>query len=136
MKDKKNRKWIWLALDTDTKEVIGAHIGKRDSEAAKKLWASLPPIYRQCAVIYTDYWDAYNVFPCKRHKALHLAVGDGYTVGKHTGLTNHIERLNNTFRQRIGRIVRNTLSFSKNIDNHIGAIWNFIHCYNKNLFIT
>ena len=120
-----NRKWIWLALDTDTKEVVGATIGRRDSEAAKKLWSSLPPVYRQCAVVYTDYWDAYNVFPCKRHKA----------IGKHTGLTNHIERLNNTFRQRIGRIVRNTLSFSKNAENHIGAIWNFIHHYNNNLYI-
>ncbi|MCI5168362.1 MAG: IS1 family transposase, partial [Candidatus Electrothrix sp. GM3_4] len=58
-------------------------------------------------------WDAYKtVIPVKRHKA----------VGKETGLTNHIERFNNTMRQRISRLVRDTLSFSKKIENHIGAI--------------
>ncbi|GBL17097.1 hypothetical protein MTo_04427 [Microcystis aeruginosa NIES-1211] len=36
--------------------------------------------------------------------------------------TNPIERLNNTFRQRISRPVRESLSFSK-MDNHIGAIY-------------
>lgn len=34
-------------------------------------------------------------------------------VGKETGLTNHVERLNNTLRQRISRFVRKALSFSK-----------------------
>ena len=34
-------------------------------------------------------------------------------VGKETGQTAHIERLNNTPRQRISRLVRKTLSFSK-----------------------
>ena len=46
------------------------------------------------------------------------------------GETNHIERLNNTLRQRISRLVRKSLSFSKDLDNHIGAIWYFIHHYN------
>jgi len=41
-----------------------------------------------------------------------------------------IERLNNTFRQIISGLVRKTLSFSKKIENHIGAIWLFIHHYN------
>jgi IS1 family transposase len=34
-------------------------------------------------------------------------------VGKETGLTNHIERLNNTIRQRFSRLVGKSLSFSK-----------------------
>ena len=121
---KTNKKWIWLAIDVDTKEMIGVYIGKRDSDAAKKLWASLPPVYRQCAVAFTDFWEAYEcVLPSNRHRV----------VGKETGLTNHIERFNNTVRQRVGRLVRKSLSFSKKIDNHIGAIWNFIHDYNKSL---
>jgi IS1 family transposase len=33
--------------------------------------------------------------------------------GKEMGQTNYIERLNNTLRQRISRLVRKTLSFSK-----------------------
>jgi hypothetical protein len=38
----------------------------------------------------------------------------------------------NTLRQRVSRLVRKTLSFSKKVSNHIGAIWYFIH-YNVNL---
>ena len=34
-------------------------------------------------------------------------------VGKETGATAYVERLNNTLRQRISRLVRKTLSFSK-----------------------
>jgi hypothetical protein len=34
----------------------------------------------------------------------------------------HIERFNNTLRQRVSRLVRETLSFSKILENHIGAI--------------
>jgi len=121
---KKNKVWIWLALDVDTREIVGAYMGKRDEAAARELWNSLPSVYRQCAVAYTDFWDAYGlVFPSTRHHA----------VGKETGLTNHIERFNNTVRQRVGRLVRKSLSFSKKLENHIGAIWNFIHLYNESI---
>jgi transposase-like protein len=44
--------------------------------------------------------------------------------------TNHIERFNNTLRQRDSRLVRSTLAFSKKVDNHIGAIRYFICHYN------
>jgi transposase-like protein len=54
-------------------------------------------------------------------------------VDKDSGLTSYIERLNNPLRQRISRLVRLNLSFSKKLDNHIGAIWNFIHHYNQKL---
>jgi IS1 family transposase len=63
------------------------------------------------------------IFPKKRHKS----------VGKETGLTNRIERFNRTMRQRVSRLVRKTLSFSKKLSNHIGAIWHFIHHYNANI---
>ncbi|KOR31723.1 transposase [Achromatium sp. WMS3] len=86
------------------------------------LWDSLPPVYRQCAVSYTDFWDSYNaIFPSKRYHA----------VSKNTGRTNCIERFNCTLRQRVSRLVRKTLAFSKKLTNHIGAIWNFVHHYNS-----
>ncbi|NEP53742.1 MAG: IS1 family transposase, partial [Moorea sp. SIO3C2] len=31
--------------------------------------------------------------------------------------------------------VRKTLSFSKKLENHLGAIWNFIHHYNQCLSV-
>jgi insertion element IS1 protein InsB len=75
-------------------------------------------------VAYTDFWSAYGlVFPEKRHKA----------VGKETGKTSYIERFNCTMRQRVSRLVRKTLSFSKKLENHIGAIWLFVHHYNASL---
>lgn len=103
---------------------MGCYIGDRSGESAQKLWQSLPSVYRQCAVIYTDFYTAYSVVLLgKRHRA----------VGKETGKTNYIERFNCTLRQRVSRLVRKTLSFSKKLENHIGAIWNFIHHYNDSL---
>jgi IS1 family transposase len=125
--DKDNKQWIWLAIDVLTKEIVGVYIGKRDEAGARGLWDSLPAVYRQCAVSYTDFWSAYGiVFPKKRHRA----------VGKDTGQTNYIERFNNTMRQRISRLGRKTLSFSKKLSNHMGAIWYFIHEYNACLSIN
>jgi len=45
----------------------------------------------------------------------------------------YIEHFNNTLRQRVGRLVRKALSFSKKLSNHIGAIWYFVHHYNASL---
>ena len=121
---KGNKQWVWLALDRTTREIIGCHIGDRSSHSAKALWQSLPAVYRQCAVLFTDGLEAYGcVLPSKRH----------FPVSKDSGLTSHIERLNNTLRQRVSRLVRKTLSFSKKQENHVGAIWNFIHHYNQQL---
>lgn len=122
--DKGNQQWVWLAIDVDTREIVGCHIGARTAVSAQALWQSMPAVYRQCAVIYSDFWAAYGVvLPSKRH----------WAVGKETGLTSYIERFNCTLRQRVSRLVRKTLSFSKKVDNHIGAIWNFIHHYNASL---
>ena len=136
---KQNKQWIWLAIDADSREIIGVFVGDRSRQAAKGLWQSLPTIYRQCAICYTDFWEAYEqVLPSKRHRA----------VGKETGKTSYIEladtlllfekqertrRFNNTLRQRVGRLVRKTLSFSKKLSNHIGAVWSFVHHYNASL---
>src|ERR671933_1554957 len=125
--NKGNKQWIWLAIDVLTKEIVGVYIDQKYKDAARGLWNSLPAVYRQCAVSYTDFWSAYGiVFPKKRHRA----------VGKDTGQTNYIERFNNTMRQRISRLARKTLSFSKKLSNHIGAIWYFIHEYNASLSIN
>ena len=122
--NKGNKQWVWLALDVATREIVGCHIGDRSSASALALWQSMPGVYRQCAVIYSDQWEAYQaVLPRKRHHA----------VGKETGLTSYIERFNNTLRQRVSRLVRQTLSFSKKLNNHISAIWNFIHYYNEQI---
>jgi len=114
--------WLWWAIDADTRLVVGCAIGPRNKETAEALWHSLPPQYRQRAVCYTDFLQAYaSVLPSKRHQA----------VDKASGQTSLIERLNNTIRQRCSRLVRKALSFSKKLANHMGAIWYFIHAYNR-----
>ena len=111
-------------MDAHTREIIGLHIGDRSAQSARALWQSLPGAYRQCAVIYTDYWESYAcVLPSKRHRA----------VGKESGRTSYIERLNCTLRHRVSRLVRKSLSFSKKLENHVAAIWNFVHHYNQQL---
>jgi insertion element IS1 protein InsB len=85
------------------------------------LWANIPATYRENATFYTDQYAAYlGVIPPAQHRS----------ITKHARKTNHIERFNNTLRQRISRLVRSTLAFSKKVDNHVGAIRYFICHYN------
>ena len=102
-------------------EIVGVYVGNGSCDGASGLWRSLPALYRQCAVCYTDFWSAYDqIFPESRYRS----------VSKTSGKTNGIKRFNCTLRQRVSRLVRKTLSFSKKLANHIGAIWYFIHHYN------
>ncbi len=118
---KANKQWVELALDAETGLSVGCFVGARDEPGAQGLWRSLPPVYRQCAVCYTDCWRAdAAILPAKRHVA----------TAKRSGQTNRIERFNTTLRQRCARLVRKTLACSKKLENHIGAIWYFIHDYN------
>ena len=121
---KNNEYWVWLAIDKSTREIVGCFVGDRSRKSAEKLWQSLPTVYRESAVAYTDFWEAYKtVIPLSRHRP----------VPKSSGQTNHVERLNSTFRQRISRLVHKSLSFSKKLNNHIGAIWYFTHHYNDQI---
>ena len=51
-------------------------------------------------------------------------------ISKLARKSHHIERFNNTLRQRVSRLVRDALSFSKKLAHHIGAIKLFICHYN------
>ncbi len=120
VKKKENKQWIWLAMDATTRQIIGFHVGDRSRESAQALWATIPEVYQDHATFHTDQYDVYKgVIPAERHKA----------ITKKARKTNHIERFNNTLRQRLSRLVRDTLSFSKKVENHIGAIKFFICHY-------
>ena len=119
-----DKQWIWIAKDRNSGYVVGLYIGSRGLEGAQGLWDSLPRDYQELAHFYTDFWQAYqSVLPETRH----------HSVGKESGKTNHVERFNCTLRQRLSRLVRKTLSFSKKLENHIAAIWYFIHHYNRSI---
>jgi IS1 family transposase/transposase-like protein len=124
VQNKSNRQWIWLAIDIFSRMIVGFWIGQRDQGAAKALFLSLPSVYRQCAGCYTDKLSSYvGAFPQTRHKI----------VKKGSGKTNHIERVNLTFRQRVSPLVRKTLSFAKNLRNLRGVVLNFINHYNQQI---
>jgi len=123
---KDHKIWIWLAINRDTRQIAGIAFGDRSDSTCLKLWQSLPSDYRKRAVIYTDYWESYaNILPSKRLRQ----------VGKESGETAHIERFNNTLRQRCPRLARKTLSFSKNDSMHEKHIRIFIDHYNSNLSV-
>jgi insertion element IS1 protein InsB len=121
---KTHQVWIWIALERQTRRIVGVAFGDRSAETCRKLWRSLPPAYRQRAICYSDFWDAYTcVVPSKRHRA----------VSKETGETAHVERFNNTLRQRCANLVRKTLSFSRDDHLHEVRIRHFIDHYNRQL---
>jgi insertion element IS1 protein InsB len=108
-------------MDAKTRQVIAFHVGDRSRTSAKGLWAKIPTVYRQHATFYTDQYVVYaGVIPAVQHRA----------ISKLARKTNHIERFNNTLRQRVSRLVRDALSFSKKLAHHIGAIKLFICHYN------
>jgi len=119
---KQNKQWVWIAIDVESKQIIAFYVGDRSRKSARKLWSRIPLIYRQQANFDTDDWEAYKgVIPAVQHRV----------CAKGSGRTNIIERFNCTLRQRVSRLVRETLSFSKSLSNHIGAIKYFICHYNQ-----
>jgi IS1 family transposase len=93
---------IWLVQSRQTRQILSFFIGDGSTAPCKRLWRKLPYAYLRCHS-FSDFWRAYNCVPSATHQR----------VGKKTGATAHIERLNNTLRQRINRLVRRALSFSK-----------------------
>ena len=105
---KVNTSWIWIALCRKTRQVVSYAIGDRSKETCQKLWDTIPLAYRT-GKCFTDFYSAYkSIIPQDQH----------YPVGKQTGETAHVERWNCTLRQRLGRFVRKTLSFSKSTLMH------------------
>jgi insertion element IS1 protein InsB len=91
--------------------------GDRSQSSAEHLEATLPALYRERALFYTDHYPVYkSVIPPAQHR----------TISKLARKTNHVERFNCTLRQRVSRLVRATLSFSKKLSNPGGAIKYFL----------
>jgi insertion element IS1 protein InsB len=121
-----NKRWIWIALCRATRQVVAYVVGDRSAATCHKLWAHIPAAYRS-AHCYTDFWEAYrSVVPAEQHTA----------AGKESGLTAHVERWNNTLRQRLGRFVRKSLSFSKSEAMHELCLRLFLHDYNCSMALS
>lgn len=118
---RENKRWIWLVLERRTRQIIALHIGDRSQNSAVRLWAKVPLEIKAQAVVLTDCWDAYAVaIPSDQHTACE----------KQSGQVSLVERFNCTLRQRVSRLVRKSLSFSKSDWFHAEAIKYFIAHYN------
>ena len=117
---KSNKRWVWIALCRRTRRIVAYFIGDRSDDSCRELWKRIPDAYKKCCS-YSDFWAAYQkVFSSDTHQS----------VGKESGETSHVERWNNTLRQRLARFVRKTLSFSKSDVYHEAVLKLYLHYYN------
>lgn len=117
---KLEKRWLWTAICRRTRQIVAFVIGDRSKDTCIRLWSKIPKEYRH-SFTFSDFWESYQlVFPEETHQS----------VGKERGETAHMERWYCTFRQRLARFVRKTLSFSKSdAFHHMTTKW-FIHDYN------
>jgi insertion element IS1 protein InsB len=121
-----NKRWVWIALCRATRQVVAYVVGERSRATCQRLWQQIPALYRS-AHCYSDFWEAYQlVIPAEQHTA----------AGKESGFTAHVKRWNNTLRQRLGRFVRKSLSFSKSDLMHDICLRLFLHDYNRSLALS
>jgi insertion element IS1 protein InsB len=118
--ERASKRWVRVALCRHTRQVVAYFIGDRSQVSCRKLWERIPDSYRvgHCC---SDFREAYRiVIPAEQHTA----------AGKETGFTAHVERWDNTLRQRLGRFVGKSLSFSKSEEMHEICLRLFLHRYN------
>lgn len=118
---RENKRWIWPVMERRTRQIIALQIGDRSQDSAVRLWAQVPPAIKAQALVLTDCWDGYG---------LAIPVNQHIACEKQSGQVSLIERFNCTLRQRVSRLVRKTLSFSKSDWFHQEAIKYFIAHYN------
>lgn len=112
VKQKANEPWRWLAMERSGRQIIAVHVGDRRRDRAKRLRANLPAVYREQAIFSTDQDEVYTGMIPAARKA----------ITKKARKTHHLERFNTTLRQRVSQLVRETLAYSKQVENPSGAI--------------
>jgi len=118
--------WVWIAQSRRTGQVVAYALGDRSAATGAQLGAAIPQSYRR-GRCYTDSWEAYTGgIPAAHHAAM----------PKKSGATAHIERWNNTLRQRLARFVRKTLSFSKSLRMHEACLRLFLHRHNSSCLLS
>jgi IS1 family transposase len=111
---KKNKKWIWVVYCPTTKQVLAMHIGRRWKADLEAILQKLPDRLRHNCKFATDHFESYyQLIPKDQHKPgkAYIYYIEGYFAG---------------VRVRVSRLARKTLSFSKNLDNHVAVIRYFL----------
>jgi IS1 family transposase len=111
--NKGNQRWLWLALDHQTSDIIAFTFGKRSDAVFLELREMIKDI--GIGKYFSDDWGAYTRNLC----ACDLTIGKEYTQA--------IERENLNFRTRIKRLTRKTICFSKSEIMHDTVIGLYIN---------
>ncbi len=96
---KKNKIWLWTAVNKHTAGVIAWVLGNRSSETFKLLWQII-----SCWHYYFYVTDGYAVYPC-------FISNEDHIVSK-TYMTR-VEAENSRFRHYLARLHRKTFCYSK-----------------------
>lgn len=143
--NKKNVRWVYIALDRKSRMILHFHIGSRDANDAEIFLSGLSDKLNEISQVSTDClasycaavdktrsWnDFYSTEAIDLYSARHL----GRVLGR--GITNHIERANGTVRQHVSKLTRKTLCFAKkdeSLRQHLSLFffyYNFIKVSNK-----
>ena len=97
--NKKNRRWLWYAIDAATGCILSFVFGRRQDAACGQLVSNLRAF--NIRTYYTDGWGSYSA----------LIPADKHVIGKQH--TQKIENKNLLLRTRIKRLTRKTICFSK-----------------------
>jgi insertion element IS1 protein InsB len=119
---KTNKAWIWIALCRKTRQVVAYAVADRSLPDVSWLVGGHSTRLPGRSLLY-GFLEGLSGGHSQREQ--HSAVG------KETGETAHVERWNNTLRQRLARFVRKTLSFSKSLFMHDACLNLFLHRYNR-----
>lgn len=113
--NKKTPRWLWLAIQHNTAEILAYTFGRRCDKALENLKKLLKPF--DIKKYYTDYFGAY----------FRKIAQEKHYPGKRN--TQKIERKFLTLRTRIKRLTRKTICFSKSPLMHDTVIGLFINKY-------
>jgi insertion element IS1 protein InsB len=121
---KENQRWLWLALDHQTGQILAYTFGRRKDEVFRTFRMILEPF--SISMFYTDDWGSYQ-----------RNIPSGHHVISKKN-TQTIERKNLTLRTHIKRLCRKSICFSKSVVMHdivIGLainVWEFGMVYSAN----
>jgi len=112
---KSNQRWLWLAINHDTGDILAYTFEKRKDAVFKEFKKILEPF--GITMFYSDAFGSYqrNLEP------------NNHCIGKRN--TQTIERKNLTLRTRIKRLTRKSICFSKSKEMHdivIGLVINIL----------
>lgn len=111
VRGKKLQHWLWYALEPSLKRIIAHALWDRSTNTLNILLQRMK--HFNVTLWCTDNFSAYNVLPNDKH-----IVGKIYT--------QRIERENLTLRNRLKRLNRKTLGYSKSAEMHDKVIGTFI----------